>query len=72
VCENLMLPILSSLLIILLHLATLNMNLSFPFLCRLQGERAAGLALAGQTNSSTYNFSRAKRHSVSCVGDGML
>jgi hypothetical protein len=75
VCDNLMLPFLSSSSNILSHLATLNVNLTFPFCVECRGEQAADLALAGQTSLATcipFGFAGAKRHSASCVGDGML
>jgi hypothetical protein len=71
-CDNLMLPFLSSSSNILLHLATLNVNLAFPFCVECRGERAADLTLAGQTCSVTCIFSGfagAERHSASCAGD---
>jgi hypothetical protein len=70
-----MLPFLMSSSNILSHLATLNVNLTFPFCAKCRGERVADLALAGQTSSATYIFSGfagAVRHSASCAGDGML
>jgi hypothetical protein len=70
-----MLPFLKSSSNILSHLATLNVNLVFPFCVECKGERAADLALAGQTSSATCIFSGfagAERHSVSFAGDGML
>jgi hypothetical protein len=75
VFDNLMLPFLSSSSNILSHLATLNVNLTFPFCVECRGERAIDLVLAGQTNSVTYIFSGfagAERHPASCAGDGML
>jgi hypothetical protein len=59
----------------LITLSNIKCELNFPLLCRMQGKRATDLALAGQTNSTTCNFSgfaRAKRHSTSCAGDSML
>jgi DNA primase large subunit len=52
-----MLTFLSNSLNILLHLATLNMKLTFPFCIECKGERAKQLALASQTRSTTCNFS---------------
>jgi hypothetical protein len=75
VCDNLMLPFLSSSSNILSHLSTLNVNLTFPFCVECRGERAADLALAGQTSSAaciTFGFAGSKRHSPSCAGDYML
>jgi hypothetical protein len=75
VCDNLMLPFLSSSSNLLSHLATLNVNLTFPFCAECTGERAADLASAGQTSSTTYiffDFAGTERHSTSSVGDGML
>jgi hypothetical protein len=57
VCDNLMLPFLKSSSNILSHLATLNVNLAFPFCTKCRGERAADLALLGQTSSATCIFS---------------
>jgi hypothetical protein len=74
-CDNLMLPFLKSSSNILSHLATLNVNLAFPFCAECRGERAADLALAGQTSSVTCIFSGfagAERHSALFAGDGML
>jgi hypothetical protein len=51
-----MLPLLSCSSNILSHLATLIVNLTFTFLCQMQREQATDLALAGQTNSTTYIF----------------
>jgi hypothetical protein len=70
-----MLPFLKSSSNILSHLATLNVNFAFPFYAECRGERAADLALAGQTSSATCIFSGfvgAKRHSTSFAGDAML
>jgi hypothetical protein len=75
VCDNLMLPFLSSLSNILSHLATLNVNLTFPFCTECKRERGEDLALAGQTSVVTCNFFGsvgAKRRSTSCVGDDMM
>jgi hypothetical protein len=65
VCDNLMFPFLSSSSNILSHLATLNVNLTFPFCAKCREERAADLALAGQTSSATcisFGFAGARRH----------
>jgi hypothetical protein len=56
-------------------LSNIKCELSFPFLCRMQGERAADLALAGQTSSATCIFSRfagVEWYLASFTGDGML
>jgi hypothetical protein len=55
-CDNLMLSFLSNSSNILSHLATLNMNLTFPFCTECKGERAENLALKRQTSSGTCNF----------------
>jgi hypothetical protein len=55
VCDNLMLPFLSSSSNILSHLATLNVNLAFP-LCRIQGRASSRFGLSRPNKLSDLYF----------------